>query len=153
MNHSIRIHYDVVQDVGVSYFKKSDDIHSYSKKKETNAKKQSQSTCYTQQRQTKGMIIKKTAKKRKHEPQHSTIAHSEKPRLADDQVSCDLPNKSRDDDKMANMAYQTKENIHSTIPVIKDTINKKHYHMLITKSPHKQKPNQKFKSKKLFFPK
>ena len=26
---------------------------------------------------------------------------------------------------MANMAYQTKKNIHSTIPVIKDTINKK----------------------------
>ena len=79
LNHSNRIHYDVVQDVFVSYLKQSDDIHGYSKKKETIAKKQSQSTCHREQRQTKGMITKETAKKRKHKSRHSTIAHSKKP--------------------------------------------------------------------------
>ena len=49
---------------------------------------------------------------------------------------------------MANMAYETKKNIHSTIPQIKKP--KRHNHMLITKIAHKQKPNRKFKSKKMF---
>ena len=49
LNHSNRIHYDVVQDVCVSYLKQSDDIHNHSKKKET---KRSQSTCHREQRQT-----------------------------------------------------------------------------------------------------
>ena len=41
--------------------------------------------------------------------------------MVDDQVACD----SRNDDKIANMAYQSKKYLHSTIPVIKNTIKKK----------------------------
>jgi len=69
LNQSKRIHYDVVQDVCVSDLKhqfsqnsKSGDIHSHDRKKETIAKKQSESTCHTEQRQTKGMLRKETAK-------------------------------------------------------------------------------------------
>ena len=62
MNQSNGIDHDVAQDVWVlSYLKQSDDIHSYSKK-ETIAKKQSQSTCHREERQTNGMITKETAK-------------------------------------------------------------------------------------------
>ena len=69
LNQSKRIHYDVVQDVCVSDLKyqfsqnsKSGDIHSHDRKKETIAKKQSESTCHTEQRQTKDMLTKETAK-------------------------------------------------------------------------------------------
>ena len=86
MNHSNRSHYDVVQDVCVSYLKQSDDIHSHSNKKET---KRSQSTCHREQRQTTGMIAKDSAKKRKHESQHNTT-RSKKPRLVEDPGLCEL---------------------------------------------------------------
>ena len=118
LNHSNTIHYDVVQDVCVIDLNQTDDIYSYSKGKETIAKRPSQSTCHRQQ--TKNMITKETAEKRKHISQHSTITHSKKRKLVDDhQVSCDLSNTSQNDDKLANMAYETKKNIHSTIPQIK----------------------------------
>jgi len=45
--------------------------------------------------------------------------------MVEGQVSCDLPNTSQNDDKMANMTYQTKKNIHSTMPIIQDTLNEK----------------------------
>ena len=32
---------------------------------------------------------------------------------------------SRNDDKIANTAYESKKYLHSTIPVIKNTVNKK----------------------------
>ena len=67
------------------------------------------------------MITKETAEKRKRKSQHSTITHSKKHKLVDDQVSCDLSNTSHNDDKMANMVNETKKNIHSTIPEIKKT--------------------------------
>ena len=90
LNHSNTIHYDVVQDVCVIDLNQTDDIYSYSKGKETIAKRPSQSTCHRQQ--TKNMITKETAEKRKHISQHSTITHSKKRKLVDDQVSCDLSN-------------------------------------------------------------
>ena len=119
LNHSNTIHYDVVQDVCVNDLNQSDDIHSYSKRKEPIAKKTSQSTFHREQTQTKNMITKETAEKRKRKSQHSTITHSKKHKLVDDQVSCDLSNTSQNDDKMANMVNETKKNIHSTIPEIK----------------------------------
>ena len=119
LNHSNTIHYDVVQDVCVNDLNQSDDIHSYSKRKEPIAKKTSQSTFHREQTQTKNMITKETAEKRKRKSQHSTITHSKKHKLVDDQVSCDLSNTSQNDYKMANMVNETKKNIHSTIPEIK----------------------------------
>jgi len=69
LKQSKRTHYDVVQDVCLSDLKhqfsqnsESDDIHSHDRKKETIAKKQSESTCHTDQRQTKGMLTKESAK-------------------------------------------------------------------------------------------
>ena len=95
-------------------------IAAISKTKEPIAKKKtSQSTFHREQTQTKNMITKETAEKRKRKSQHSTITHSKKHKLVGDQVSCDLSNTSQDDDKMANMAYETKKNIHFTIPEIK----------------------------------
>ena len=117
LNHSNTIQYDVVQDVCVNDLNQSDHIHSYSKGKETIAKKPSQSTCHREQ--TKNMITKETAEKRKCKSQHSTITRGKKRKLVDDQVSCDLSNTSQNEVKMTNMAYETKKNIHSTIPQIK----------------------------------
>ena len=61
LNHSNTIHYDVVQDVCVIDLNQTDDIYSYSKGKETIAKRPSQSTCHRQQ--TENMITKETAEK------------------------------------------------------------------------------------------
>ena len=96
LNH--RIHYDVVQDVcgsdlkhQFSHYCKSDDIRSYDKKRETIAKKQSENTCQTDQRETKGMSTEEPQiKKRKRESEH-TITHPKKAILVDDQVTCNSP--------------------------------------------------------------
>ena len=68
LNHSNRIHYDVVQDVSVTDLKhqfsqnsKPDGICNYDKE-ETIAKKILKNTCYTEQRQTKCMFKENAAK-------------------------------------------------------------------------------------------
>ena len=150
LNHSNTIHYDVVQDVCVIDLNQTDDIYSYSKGKETIAKRPSQSTCHRQQ--TKNMITKETAEKRKHISQHSTITQGKKHKLVDDQVSCDLSNTSQNDDKMANMVYQTKKNIHSTIPQIKKPKIKKTQSHANNQNCSQTKTKSKIqKQKKCFF--
>lgn len=62
------------------------------------------------------MITKETAENRKHKSQHSTITHSKKRKLVDDQVSYNLSNTSQNDDKMAKYGIrnQQKYSFHNT---------------------------------------
>ena len=53
------------------------------------------------------------------------ITHPKKARLVDDEEASNSPNTSQTDDKVANMVYQRKQNLHFTMPVIKKTIDKK----------------------------
>ena len=72
--------------------------------------------------------------------------------MVDDQVCCDLPYTSQNDDKMANLAYQTK-NIHSTVPVIKNTINKKTEAHANNQKCSQTKTNPKIQNQKIVFSK
>ena len=72
----------------------------------------------------KGKAAKPQSQKRKHESQHM-ITHPKKARLVDDEEASNSPNTSQTDDKVANMVYQRKQNLHFTMPVIKKTIDKK----------------------------
>ena len=53
------------------------------------------------------------------------ITHPKKARLVDDEEASNSRNTSQTDDKVANMVYQRKQNLHLTMPVIKNTIDKK----------------------------
>lgn len=53
------------------------------------------------------------------------ITHPKKARLVDDEEASNSPNTSQYDDKVANMVYQRKQNLHFTMPVLKNTIDKK----------------------------
>ena len=51
------------------------------------------------------------------------ITHPKKAILVDDEEASNSRNTSQTDDKVANMVYQRKQNLHFTMPVIKNTID------------------------------
>lgn len=72
----------------------------------------------------KEKAAKPQSQKRKHGSQHM-ITHPKKAILVDDEEASNSRNTSQTDDKVANMVYQRKQNLHFTMPVIKNTIDKK----------------------------
>lgn len=72
----------------------------------------------------KEKAAKPQSQKRTHGSQHM-ITHPKKARLVDDEEASNSPNTSQTDDKVANMVYQREQNLHFTMPVIKNTRDKK----------------------------